>query len=129
MIRHGRGKVVQAPKPVQSLAAKRVETIEPAAESLPRARGRPAGPARRIPPRVEAPPAKPPPEQVDRTLARWTQARLAGDLVTAGRIVRELRALATRPRMSEEPPESIDVAGKERGEDSRPRPFRESLAP
>jgi len=135
VIRHGRRRICQAPKPVQSVGtdrafaqarreAKPVETIEPAAESLPRPRGRPAGPARRILPRVESPPPKPPPEQVDRILARWTQARLAGDLVTAGRIVRELRELAVRPGLSEEPPES-----NERGEDSRPRPSRESLAP
>ncbi len=63
--------------------------------------GRPAKVVGRKTPLVEPPPRKPPPQQVDRTLAQWTAARDAGDVVTARRLLEGLRKLAERPHMRE----------------------------
>ncbi len=69
--------------------------------------GRPAGPPRTLHgrkakpgakhPSFEPPPPRPAPEQVDRTLAKWTRAREAGDVGKAWRLLEELRELAERP--------------------------------
>ena len=76
--------------------------------------GRPPGPALTLhgrkakpgakQPWVEPPPPKPPPRPVDLTLRLWDEARRAGDLVTAGKILEELRLLAVRPGFREDVP-------------------------
>ncbi len=53
-------------------------------------------------PWVSAPPPKAPPRPALLTLRLWDEARRAGDLVAAGKILNELRELATRPKMRED---------------------------
>ncbi len=99
-----RVRFTQSPKPVQSIGAN--------SRFAAARRDKESGPARRILPRVEAPPAKPTPRQVDQIMIEMNAARAAGDVVTSAKLLNELRALAVRPGLSEEPPESIDLAGK-----------------